>query len=704
MAPSTRVRDVTAGSSASGSIATEPPIQPLTERQLQVSQQRYRLLAESSIDVICTLGLDGQFTYVSPSVERMTGYTAEEVIVKPWSELFLPESLITVARSLTEACANVQAGLPVHLESREVAVRCKDGSVRWADVTASSIHDLDGKFVELLGVARDITAQREFEASLVAAKQAAESANAAKSEFLAGMSHEIRTPINGVIGMAGLLLDSELSDEQRYLAETIRTSADAMLVLVNEILDLSKIEAGKLELETVAFDLRSLVDELAAPLALDAQSRGLEFICSLDRGVPTRLLGDPGRLRQILTNLAGNAVKFTRKGEVSISVSLVSETETEAQILLAVRDTGIGIAPEQQEKMFEKFVQADASTARLHGGTGLGLAISKKLTELMGGRIGVNSQVGIGTELWFTVRLAKQALVKNENESKAELRNARVLVVNDNVAVRAALLEQMATLGLRGEAVADGTTALQALSRAQQENDPFQVAILDLQLSGLNSETLAGVIRADDSLQTTRLVRLTPLARRVISGDKVPSEFSACLAKPVRQSELRNCLTAVLADSVAAPQVSGIAVTVEPGLYRTGEVKILLAEDNRVSREVALRNLRRLGLKADIACNGVEAVKSLVAETYDLVLMDVQMPEMDGIEATRIIRDAKSAVRNHDIPIIAMTASAMQGTRERCLEFGMNDFIAKPISRESLVAALNEWLPERSSHAEEAAD
>ena len=827
-----RAREGLADSSAFGSVAAESPGPVSAERQLQISEHRHRLIAERSTDVICTLNLDGRFTYISPSVERLTGYTSEEVIVKPWGELFHPESWGTVGRSLAEVCANVQARLPVQIHSQEVAVRCKDGAVRWAEVSASSIHDFAGNLVELLCVAhdithrkhlegmlriselkyrvvadnthdwefwtdqqgrfvycspscenvtgytaekytsdptfleqiihpedraqyyertenlphrcesgeivfrilrsdgtirwirqasrpvydengvalgrrganRDITAQREFEASLVAAKQAADAANAAKGEFLANMSHELRTPMNGVIGMAGLLLDSELSEEQRYLAETIRTSADSLLVLLNEILDLSKIEAGKLELETAAFDLRVLVDELAAPLALDAQCRGLEFICCLYRDVPTRLLGDPGRLRQILTNLAGNAVKFTRTGEVSIIVSLVSETETEAQILLAVRDTGIGIAPEQQEKMFDKFVQADASTARRHGGTGLGLAISKKLIELMDGQIGVNSQVGIGSEIGFTVRLGKQALLNGENRAFGELRNARVLIVDDSAAARTALLEQMATLGVRGEAVADGTAALQALSRAHLENDPFLIAVVDRQLSGLNAETLAGVIRADDSLKATRLVLSTALARRVISGEKTPSGFSACLAKPVRQSELRNCLTAMLADSETAPLVSDSAATVESGLNRTGEVKVLLVEDNKVNQEVAARSLLRLGIKADIACNGVEAVNLLVEGSYDLVLMDVQMPELDGIEATRVIRDAKSSVRNHDIPIIAMTASAMRGDRERCLESGMNDFIAKPVSRESLVVALNAWLPVHSSRAELSAD
>jgi PAS domain S-box-containing protein len=571
-----------------------------------------------------------------------------------------------------------------------------DGGVRY--IHAAWVVELDehGEALRMLGVCRDVTPQRELEESLRAARQAAELANVAKGDFLANMSHEIRTPMNGVIGMTELLLDTELNSQQRRFAETIRTSGDSLLTLINDILDFSKIEAGRLELETLEFDLHTVLDELAAPLALRAHDKGIELICAASPGVPSRLLGDPGRLRQILTNLASNAVKFTEHGEISIRASLVSETEASVMVRFVIRDTGIGITPEQRQRLFQKFTQADASTTRRFGGTGLGLAIARQLAELMGGEIGMTSEAGVGSEFWFTARLGKAAQQQVPAEPPDSLRGMHVLVVDDNATNREILRTQLAAWGIEAEAVGDGPAALRSLARARDDHCPFRAALIDMRMPGMDGNSLAQAVREDASFAATRLVLLTSLGRQGGIADLAQRGFAACLTKPIRQADLLDCLCRVLAGRFA---VQHTVVRAErdaiPPLRRTS-AKVLVAEDNIVNQEVALAILRKLGLQANAVENGEEAIETLRGERYDLVLMDVEMPEIDGLEATRRIRDPQSAVRNHQIPIIAMTAAAMQGDRERCLEAGMNAYVTKPVSPKALVEALNAWLPEET--------
>jgi len=557
-------------------------------------------------------------------------------------------------------------------------------------LSISDVTDRKRQEIELTR-SRDELAQTNRHLKEVVAQ--ANIANMAKSEFLANMSHEIRTPMNGVIGMIGLLLDTELNPDQRRYAEIVLNSGELLLALLNDILDLSKIEAGKLDLEVLDFDLCALLDDFAAMLAQRAQDKGLEFICAAAPDVPSSLRGDPGRLRQVLTNLTGNAVKFTAHGEIAVRASLVSETDKEVMIRFSVKDTGIGIPADKQKTLFKKFIQADPSTTRKYGGTGLGLAISKQLAEVMGGETGVESTEGQGSEFWFTARFARQAKQEHHLTPPAGIRGVHLLVVDDNATNREVLMTQFKAWGVRSEETTNGPMALQALYLARDTGDPFRAAIVDMQMPGMDGATLARIIKADEKLKETRLVLCASLAHRGDAKRMQEIGFSGYLTKPVRHKEIIDCLSAILAGAAAVETEQPLVTRHTIREMRRGVVRILLAEDNITNQQVALGILKKLGLRSDAVANGAEAVRALETLPYDLVLMDVLMPEMDGLEATRQIRNPQSAVRNHQIPIIAMTANAMQGDREKCMEAGMNDYVSKPISPNALAEALDKFLP-----------
>ena len=593
----------------------------------------------------------------------------------------------------------------------EFRVIWADGSIHSIRALALVQRDTSGNPVRVIGTNWDITTQKEaadkltksnceLEVATIRAQALAveaAQANAAKGEFLATMSHEIRTPLNGIIGMTGLLMDTELNDEQRGYTELLHGSGESLLRLINDILDFSKMEAGKIELEAIDFDLHSLLDDFAAALSVRALEKGLEFFCSTEPAVPVLLRGDPGRLRQILNNLAANAIKFSEQGEVEVLVRLEEDRKTECKLRFSVRDQGIGIPPNKIATLFDKFTQVDASTTRRYGGTGLGLAISKQLAGMMGGEVGVVSQEGKGSEFWFTVVVAKRAgKPRDKSEELASLAGVRILIVDDNATSRKILSTRMTSWGMRTADAEDGLQALRALHQGVDEGDPFLLAVIDMQMPGMDGETLGRKIKSDPKLARTQLIMLTSIEGREGARRFAEIGFASYATKPMRHQELLHVLSAVLAgpsSSSARPIETGHSLVDSVGRFAGVRAHILLAEDNVTNQQVALGILRKLGLRADAVASGQEAIRALETISYDLVLMDVQMPEMDGIEATRQIRSSESGVRNHQIPIIAMTAHALEGDREWCLKAGMDDYLAKPISAQTLAGVLSHWLP-----------
>jgi signal transduction histidine kinase/DNA-binding response OmpR family regulator len=531
--------------------------------------------------------------------------------------------------------------------------------------------------------------------SLQEKSRQAEAASRTKSEFLANMSHEIRTPMNGVIGMLELLKTTGLTPEQQEFATSLNQSAESLLSIINDILDFSKIEAGKLDLETIDFDLRTTLEDIGDMLAFKAQDKGLEYVCMIHHDVPSLLCGDPGRFRQIIVNLAGNAIKFTDKGEVIVRALLENEDATRATIRFRVSDTGIGIPKDRIGRLFESFSQVDSSTTRKYGGTGLGLTISKQLVEMMGGRIGVDSEEGKGSEIWFTANFEKQPEDKERRVVvPEEIAGRRILVVAEHAANRQVLCEQLKMWGCRYKEASDGSQALEELGRAVIGKDPFDITIIDLHIPEMDGKTLGQKIKQNPDLKNTLLVLMTLMGERGDGKRFQEIGFDAYLTKPVKQLQLYDCLAAVTGLQKEAPADQAKAIVTRHSLAddKKRKVRILLAEDNIINTKVALHILERFGYNADAVTNGKQAIKALETASYDLVLMDCQMPEMDGYEATGEIRNPESKVLDHKVPIIAMTAHAMKGDREKCLEAGMDDYLSKPVNPQTLSDILEKWL------------
>jgi PAS domain S-box-containing protein len=662
------------------------------ETALVESEAKFRGIFDDAPMAYHELDKDGRITRINHAGERLLGYKAEEVIGRQVWEF-------VVEKVSQEAVRRKLAGV-MPLTAYERTFIRKDGELILVQVEDRLIYDAGGNVTGIRTTLQDITERKRMEAELEQARDAALESARLKSEFLANMSHEIRTPMNGIIGMTGLLLDTDLDAEQRDFAETIRASGDALLTIINDILDFSKIEAGKLQFETLDFDLLHPVEETVELLAERAREKGLELASLVHSDIPTKLRGDPGRLRQVLTNLIGNAIKFTERGEVVVRAEKESETADEVVVRFTVADTGIGIDEAAGRHLFQAFMQADGSTTRRYGGTGLGLAISKQLVEMMGGRISFTSEPGKGSTFRFTARFDRQPA--GAVAAQADVRGLdklRVLTVDDNATNRKILSHQLDSWGMTHAEADSGASALDALRAAARRGRPYDLAVLDLMMPGMDGLELARAIKADPAVAGTRLVMLTSFGQREQSAAAREAGIASCLTKPVRQSQLFDCLATVMSQAPPTPEPAGPRT--KPATTETqaaSHKRILLAEDNVVNQKVAVRQLQKLGYRADAVANGREAVEALGRIAYDLVLMDCQMPEMDGYAATAEIRRREGAAKH--TPIVAMTANALEGDRAKCLAAGMDDYVSKPVRPEELAAVLERLLADAAATVE----
>ena len=700
------------------------------------SEQRYRSLVAASAQIVWLLDAECRVTSDLPEWRNATGQSFEQSSGYGWMEAIHPDDRES-SRDLWRWALETRT-----VYENELRLRMVDGSYRDFTMRGVPVLENDGRIREWIGTSSDVTdrkhaesvvrrAQEDLEArvkdrtaqltetnrilhqqvierqriegELAEARDEALASAKLKSQFLANMSHEIRTPMNGVIGMTSLLLDTTLDEDQREYIETIRASGDSLLSIINDILDFSKIEAGKLDFEELDMDLQGTVEGAIELLAEKAAHKGLDLACHVLEDVPRQLRGDPGRLRQVLVNLVGNAIKFTHSGRVLVHVAKLQETIGDVQISFQVSDTGIGLTDEAVRGLFQAFVQADGSTTRKFGGTGLGLAISKQLVELMGGEIGVESAVGQGSTFWFTVRLPKQPILLTDDDAPAEqlidFSTTRTLIVGTS-GTGEVLREQLTTWGMSIQALTDGQEALVAMREAATAGQPYHFVLADALLPGLDGQALAHAVKQDPTLAAARVIMLLAPGQRSTFPCGEGGDISACLHKPVKRSGLHGVFRSLMTNGqmpVVVPKPVPVVAPVRPAKGKG--VRVLVVEDNSVNQKVVIKQLQKIGFKADAVGNGVEALEATAKVAYDVVLMDCQMPEMDGFTATREIRRREAIVGMHT-PIVALTANALEGDRERCLAAGMDDYLSKPVKIEALRTTLERWAAAALREAE----
>jgi PAS domain S-box-containing protein len=681
----------------------------LQAKELESSEERYRLIVETAFDAFLGIDSNNLVTEWNAQAEATFGWSRADAIGKPASKFLFLDPRISNGHSLDEL---LDAGTTDSMHRRLEATAVHRNSRQFpVEMTLSAVHHSHKRL--FAAFVHDVTDRKAAEQEREKATQAAEAASRAKSEFLANMSHEIRTPLNGVIGMTDLVLESDLTREQREYLETVKLSADSLLHVINEILDFSKIEAGKLELEEEDFDLQDCMESTLKTLALKADEKSLELLCEVAPDVPVSVRGDSARLRQVLTNLTGNAIKFTRHGEVGLKASLDSSDGESIVVHFIVSDTGIGIPANKTKLIFDSFSQADTSTTREFGGSGLGLTISRSLVEMMGGKIWVESQVGQGSQFHFTIRVASASPRINSSSTLTQpeaLHGVKVLIVDDNRTNRRILDGLLRHWKMRPTTVEDGEQALYKAVAAYEDGEPFELILTDMHMPRMDGFDLIKRIREKPGMVTSTIMMLTSGGQR---GDARRCEdlgVAAHLLKPVRQAELRNALIRVLSEqggSAATISATGKAASAR---IEAAPMRVLLAEDNAVNQLLAVRLLEKRGHSVTVTSNGREALDALECSTYDLVLMDVQMPEMDGIEATMALREKEKITGGHQ-PVVALTALVIKGDKERCLAAGMDGYLSKPIRQqeldemlESYAAKLSATRPDTKSEAIEELD
>jgi len=692
----TKVPIYTQSGSIAGLVGLSRDITQLkqTEQALRQAEEKYRAIYENSVEGIFQTTRDGHFLSANPALARLYGYGSPEELVVALTDI---EHQLYVDPTRRDEFSQLmrERGEVSGFESQ---IYRKDRSVIWISESARTVKDANGNFLYYEGIVEDISVRKQAEIEREKAREAALESARTKAQFLANMSHEIRTPMNAITGMTGLLSDTRLTKEQREHVETIRNSTEALLSIINDILDFSKVEAGKLSLELIEFDLREAIESSVEMLAERAHKKNIDLACWMEPDVPAQLRGDPVRLRQILTNLVSNAVKFTEKGEVLVHAKIARVEIGQVLVRFEVTDTGIGIPPEALSRIFQEFTQVDGSTTRKYGGTGLGLTISKQLVSLMNGEIGVQSEPGKGSTFWVQIPLELQAATPELSlpALHESLKGLRLLLVNHTPSLQRILHQQFAVWGIVDEHAASSAEALQMIVRAAESGDPYPLLLIDVDLPVTDGLSLAQTIKSDARLAASRIVMLTTLLNRLSTQTMKATGIAACLVKPIRQSRLVECLVDVMSASGASSSLGPEATTEAPAILpKESNVRILLAEDNVVNQRVALKQLKKLGFSADAVLNGNEVLSALQKVPYDIIIMDCQMPEMDGYEVTKRIRQSGSDSYIHlrSAPyIIALTANAMRGDRERCLSLGMNDYLTKPLHVRDLESVLQRAL------------